>query len=454
VDEHQSELRLRKSSLARRLYGVPIDWVILALALILRVAWAIAVPVNPVSDSFAYDTFARNLATGVGYGWGPGHLTALWPVGTSFVYSLLYRVFGFTYVPIVCLNLAFSLATIWLAIRLAERWFTRESAIACGLVLALWPTLIQFTSVLASELIFNFLLLAWLFVWDRWPLKATPRGLLLGVIAAATCYIRPTALLLPALLCCVEWVRKREFLSPLITTVLTYLVMAALIAPWSIRNTRLFGQFVVISTNGGVNLWEGNNPQTTGESQDFPPSAIAMEEGVRDTYLGGLAKDYIRQFPVRFAFRTLFKAVRLYSHETIGVYWNLPSLKARYGQTTVVVLKTIDNVYWYAVLFGGLAGVVILSMKNGFQQTLVCPAVALWIYFTAVIAVIVVQDRYHFPAIPLIALLCGVTVSRAKAVYIRRKGLATSIGDPPIRSKMAVQNLTAALPIPSISVQA
>ena len=43
-------------------------WVIF-IGMGLRILWALAMPVNPVSDSVAYDTFARNLAQHGVYGW-------------------------------------------------------------------------------------------------------------------------------------------------------------------------------------------------------------------------------------------------------------------------------------------------------------------------------------------------------------------------------------------------
>ena len=37
--------------------------------------------------------------------------------------------------------------------------------------------------------------------------------------------------------------------------------MLACIAPWSLRNTRVFGEFVLISTNGGTCTWLGKDAQ-------------------------------------------------------------------------------------------------------------------------------------------------------------------------------------------------
>jgi len=36
--------------------------------------------------------------------------------------------------------------------------------------------------------------------------------------------------------------------------------------------------------------------------------------------------------------------------------------------------------------------------------------VLMWLYFTLLYAVFVVQDRYHFPTLPFIAMLAGVTL--------------------------------------------
>lgn len=77
---------------------------ILLVALVLRAVWAFFVPVVPISDSNAYDVFAQNLA---------------------------------------------------------------RVAILTGALLSLWPSQIEFTTVVASELPFVTLLLVALWVWSN-----------------------------------------------------------------------------------------------------------------------------------------------------------------------------------------------------------------------------------------------------------------------------------------------
>lgn len=391
------------------------------VALILRVVWAFLVPVVPLSDSYAYDVFARNLAIGVGYGWGPGLLAAHWPVGTSFVYSLLYRAFGFSYTPIVVFNLCISIVTIWLTMVLTTRWFGRQAALYTGLLLAFWPAQIEFVSVLGSELIFNALLVTWVLVWDSMRWRPGSAGTILGVITAATCYVRPTALLVPLVLFILDAVRDRKLLAPALKATMTLLIACLLIAPWSIRNTRLLGSFVFISTNGGVNFWQGNNPTSDGSSEDSPAETSKMNEVARDRYMGRLATAYIKEYPGRFVVRTLSKAVRLYSHESIGVYWNQRGLDSRFGPSVFIPLKLFSSFYWACALMLGLCGFYNLIRQTGPAETFIHPTVIFWLYFTAVYAVTVIQDRYHFAAVPFIAALGGLALTQFSPLRERRR---------------------------------
>jgi 4-amino-4-deoxy-L-arabinose transferase-like glycosyltransferase len=410
-------------------------FIVLLIALILRGIWAFLVPVVPLSDSYAYDTFARNLAAGNGYAWAPGHLTAHWPVGTSFVYSLFYRVFGFTYIPIVLFNICISLGTIWLTMVLATRWFSKQIAVTAGLLLACWPAQIEFVSVLGSELLFNALLMTWLFIWDSMRSKTWKAGLVLGVVAAATCYVRPTALLIPVVLLAIDVVRDRTLLRPIGKAVLTLLMVCLLIAPWSIRNTRLYGSFVHIATNGGVNFWEGNNPTTNGGTQSAPAETSNMNEAERDRYLGSVATAYIKEYPVKFVVRTLSKAVRLYSHESIGVYWNKDGLESRFGSRAFIPLKLFSSFYWACALMLGLGGLISLVRQVGPVRALFQPAVAFWLYFTAVYAITVIQDRYHFAAVPFIAMFGGLAIVQLWSLRVQRTTTDDAIAVAKIRSE-------------------
>ena len=128
---------------------------ILVFTLILRLIWVFIIPVEPVSDSVMYDAFAQSISQGNGYAFPQGNLTAYWPVGTSAIYGALYYIFGHSFNAIILFNLVVSVVSAAFIMLLAERWINTRSALFAGLIFALWPSQIQFTSILASELIFN-----------------------------------------------------------------------------------------------------------------------------------------------------------------------------------------------------------------------------------------------------------------------------------------------------------
>lgn len=401
--------------------------VVLVLAMVLRLLWAVLVPMRPVSDSFAYDLLARNLAAGHGYCFVPGDPSAYWPVGTSAVAGLCYAVFGDTYAPIVALNLLAGVAIVWLAMVLARRWFGAGPAVLAGYLLACWPLMIQFTTVLASELWFSVLMLASLALWLTHA--HTRRAMVVrivgtGVLLAAAAYVRPTALLLPAVYAVIVMVSRREVWRPAWQGAAVAGVMALLILPWTVRNYRVFGEVVVISANSGANLWMGNNPYSVGRPQQIP-AFPGLNEAKRDKELGALARAFVWEHPDRAAWLLVKKAKSLHDRETIGVAWNQEGLTERYGAGVLLPLRAGSTLYWYAMLVLGVAGTVVLCWRVGWWAA-GHPALLLWGYFTGIHVVIVADDRYHMPSVPLVGMLAGTALAGAWGWY--REGRAVRMG--------------------------
>ena len=61
---------------------------VLAAGMALRLIWALLIPVDPVSDSAAYETFAWTLVNDGVYGWSADQPSAYWAVGTSAIAAL------------------------------------------------------------------------------------------------------------------------------------------------------------------------------------------------------------------------------------------------------------------------------------------------------------------------------------------------------------------------------
>jgi 4-amino-4-deoxy-L-arabinose transferase-like glycosyltransferase len=394
---------------------------ILSVAFVVRLVWAALVPVIPLSDSYDYHTFALNWVQYGVYGFSPDEPSAIWPPGTSAAYALIYFLFGSGQWAIKCFNLAIGVLIVFLTIELGRRWFNRTVGLIAGLLVALWPVFIEYTTIIGSEMLFTAALLGVLLLFDEicsnerhLTLLAVVFGGLIGIAAL----LRPTAILLPALLASVFYLQKRAIVPTLkllsISTVLTLIVLA----PWSARNYALFGELVLTSTSGGSNLWMGNNPTTTGFYQK-PPNPPGMNEVQLDRFFSNEAVAYIKQAPMAFAARTVVKAVRLYERETIGIAWNRPGIERRFGSLGVIAIKVLSQAFWMGALLLFVIGCYLLS-RQGFASFACHPGIATLAYFTLIFAIIVVQDRYHIPTDPIVAIFAAYAISQIVPVSSSR----------------------------------
>ncbi len=448
---------------------VPGFWWVLLLALAVRLVWAWAVPVAPIGDAAAYDVLTRNLAIGVGYSLDPDaashpgsvDYSAYWPVGTPAVYAAAMTVTGGRDLAVVGVNLITGLLTIALVMRLAAEWFGGRAGTVSGVLLALLPGQFMFVTLMLSELMFAFGVVLSLWLWTRvaWPIWL--RAVLTGLVLGATVLVRPTALLFPILFVLVRITHKGRWKQTLGGAAVAAAVMGAVILPWTLRNDRVLSEAVLVSTNAGPNLWMGNSPGTDGGYRPLPPESLAMSEVERDVYLKDEAKAYIRDEPVAFVKRTAVKLVKLHDRETINVLWNAKGLYEAFGPASAEgevgsadsdawpapgfeasgfdrrvldPLKLFSTACWWGFALLGVGGVVVMAIRFGVLRTLIHPAVLFWGYFAAVHAVIVIQDRYHWPSVPFIAVLAALPVA---ALWSRLRPAAPSAPGTPGRVGVA-----------------
>lgn len=372
---------------------------VMVLAVALRLIWAWWVPVIPVSDGAAYDAFARTLVEHGTFGWVASQPTAFWPPGTTFLHAPLYALFGFRYEPIIAMNIALSVGIIWVTARLAARFWSQQVAVLSAMILAIWPTLVMYPTILASELPFVFFTLLALDLWTHPRLGAISKPLLAGLVLGFAALVRPQALLLPLVYAAGLLLTSRVSLPALLGQVrcvaLAGIVMAIVISPWTWRNHQLYGEPVLISTNGGITLWMGNTPGTDGRYMVVPEHYSHLPENEKARVLGQKAVDYILQDPAAFAERAVRKLLILYTNESVGVGWNSPGIRQVFGATWEHRLKRMTQGSWALICLLAAAGIWSSLRRTGFRNTLFSPIMLSILYFTAIHMVVVSQERYH-----------------------------------------------------------
>ncbi|MFP8833722.1 ArnT family glycosyltransferase [Hydrogenophaga sp. XSHU_21] len=377
---------------------------VLGIAFALRLLWALSVPVVPLSDSAAYLVLAKSLAAGNGYAWADGTLTAFWPPGTSFLYAALFRVFGESFAPVIALNLLAGMAVVYLGFRLARLLYGRPVGLLAATMLAVWPLLVQFTTILASEVLFMVpVLLAMLIVFEASKPKLV-HFVSFGLLVAIASYIRPTAIPLVVIVPVLHLLRGSSLRQLAGWIGVGGLVCWLAIWPWSERNSNLFGQPVGISTNFGANLWMGNNGQSQGTYQSFEAYSHLNNEKVRDDQMRSDAIRFIKENPGQFVTLGIKRMINTFDRETIGVVWNVQGIEQRFPGAPWMTdaLKLLSTGYWYGMLLASVAGVFLL-LKRERWMILCNPVVVVALFFAAVPAIMVGQDRYHVPMIPMVA---------------------------------------------------
>lgn len=381
---------------------------VLFVAVVLRVLWACLVAVDPIADSVVYDRFAQSIASGAGYAWPDGSITVYWPVGTSAIYGFLYYLFGHSYCAVAIFNFIVGVMIVALTYGVTKQYLNKQIASIAALLVALWPILIQFTTIHASELIFICLILLALYIWGNQRIPSLTKAIVWGAIICAATFVRPTALPLLGILPVLQWFRGDSIKTCVTAFITATLTAAILFSPWVYRNYQHFGQFVLVSANGGANLWMGNHEGSNGGYVPLPDLDF-KDEVVRDQHYKKQAIQYIKENPLQYLKLAVFRAYITYKAETIGIVWN-GDLYKKLSDPSILVLKLISTIYWWCMLILAAIGLHQLLRRREISIFSALPVV--FGFFFVFPLLTVAQDRYHLPIDPFLAMFSAYAIYR------------------------------------------
>jgi 4-amino-4-deoxy-L-arabinose transferase-like glycosyltransferase len=337
-----------------RLDAVPLHRLLLA-ALAVRVAWIVACPNVPYSDQAVYHYEGQMLALGRGYIDIDGRLTNFYPVGYPALLGAAYAVFGSRYFVAYALNVALAAVSMTGSYQLGRLLFGERAGRVAALLVAIHPTFIMLTTALASENPF-FALLPWT-LWLLVRLAREPRARWLGLAAgagiAAMVYVRPPALLLLSCPVVFGLVERRPARAWIVDTLLVGAVAFALLAPWGVRNERVFDRFSITSFNAGLNLYFGNNPNSAGDWMDDLPEDVAdLSQPEQDRALTRKAVGYIRAHPARYVVLSLNRLQVSMRSDTIAPVWDHVGIIKRFGKRAIGAFKVVCSLAHWGLLLG------------------------------------------------------------------------------------------------------
>lgn len=311
--------------------GWLVFWVAFAVR-VLYLTFAHTYHMRPYQDHFPFGwemgRVARALATGRGFAdpfvghTGPtAWIPPLYPLLLAGVFKLFGIYTALSAWVILTINSVFSAATAPLIYKLAQRCYNRKVAVWSAWIWALYPAFMQY----AVRWVWDMALTGFLFtavlvlalkmrgVGKTDPAQTrqtTTQWLLFAVLWGLIALANPTLLLfLPV---CGIWILlgARPLRFGFANATLAGLLFLAILAPWTVRNWRVFHAFVPMRTNLGVELWAWNNSGANGIALGAPiqpslhdPSFVPyarMGELAYSKYRGAQAKRWIAAHPGRF----------------------------------------------------------------------------------------------------------------------------------------------------------
>jgi hypothetical protein len=275
--------------------------VILGVAALLRVGWLVSQwdeAYAGIPDSCYYFHGAVNLAEGKGYIGQNGKPVTHWPIGYSAVLAPFLVLTGPRVGTVYVFNAVVSwagLLLLWvLALRLtgSRRVANLSALIALAL---LWDQLFNITLV-QSESLYLLLVLVGFLAMTAPRLGPAAKGVSTGLVFGAACHVRPEAILIPGAYLGAEYLLRRPRpVWPFLKTLAgVYLVMAIVVAPWTIRVSRLAGRPCFMSSASSEAFFHANNPYAEGLPGGFDLIRKLVPEGMTP---GEYAFRYIVQHP-------------------------------------------------------------------------------------------------------------------------------------------------------------
>ncbi len=404
---------------------------VIALAVGLRLAVAFVEPMSVRSDAGEYWAMATNAIRGNGLVDTMGN-HAYYSAGYPLLLAAVFLFTGPSFNAVLAVNLALAAASVFLVHRVARCAAGGRQAEAmprgrevssppppeqspgpiaaaaerAGLLAALaWavyvPGIDRANAINKENLMIPLMLgLAW--IAFRWPASSRRVGLaaMAGALTGSLAIVGTTGCAVAGAPALVVLVHGAGWRQRLVSGAAFLLLAAVVVAPWLARNYLVVGA-PVLNTNGGQNLYLGNNPAATGRyiSTGDTPMAdewnrIKAEEGEVAAHREAArrARQYMRENPGRTLLLSLKKA---------ALFWELPNLTSAEPEP---LLKRLARYAWF-VQYLALVGLALAGLRDVRRTWPLYLAIAL---FAAIHVPFYTMLRFRLPVMALVSCTIGV----------------------------------------------
>ena len=311
---------------------------------------------------------------------------------------------------------------------ITHRLFPSKTAIIAASIIAINPRNILMTNLVASENLFIPVLLGWILAGMNLYSHPTTRNLILGgTWIGLACLTRSFAvfLFLPFILPWI-WIKPRplHFSSKILLLLFTQFII---LLPWGVRNKLTLGEVNFLTTTGGINLFIGNYPPSTGVWYPWvdtitriDPEFLSRSISQHDKIAGKIALEWIRQNPVQAMSTYIHKWVLMVMEDRFILDATLfgKSLSPPWPAVNVLppghpvlakenLINTIQSTIHVFILLNTMIGICLaltqMKRSDGSERSLKIMFLLLTgLYFPTVAALYLANSRFLWPAMDLL----------------------------------------------------
>ena len=348
-------------------------------------------------DASGYWELARSIANGEPYAIYTPPRKVLRMPGFPALLALSIRLFGDHKLPARLLLACLCSAGIYLNFLLGRELKSERAGLIAAAFTAISPVFVAFTPVLLSESSFAVALLGCLYcgvrvVKELQPAASFSRSTWIGwaigtgVTSALAVYLKPSWILaVPVFsLALIGLASHRR--QAAVAALLVVLSMVLTLLPWGLRNHRATGHFTLTTLWMGPSLYDGLNPNATGDSNmeffDRDNLLATMSEYEVDQHYRQAAKDYVLSHPGHSLQLAWAKLIR---------YWKPWPNAAQFDNWPARIATSIAFIPLML-----LAAVGLLNERRNLLMLLITLGPIL--YFSALHCIFVSSLRYRLPA--------------------------------------------------------
>ena len=276
---------------------------------------------------------------------------------------------------------------------------------AAAILAAVYPPLVFVSGYAFSEAIFwpLGLLLAWQFdrVLERDEVRGWRRATIFGLLAGLAILVRAgTLVFVPIAAAWLLWKRRPRAVAGLALGLLLVLT------PWTIRNIAHYGRFVLVTSDGDVTFWTGNNALATGEG-DMAANPVLRIESMR---LRAMHPDLNEEQMEPVYYRAALNWIRA----NPGDWLILLAKKAFYLVVPIGPSYTLHSTRYYAATVLSVALVLPMAVVGLWRIGRTRGGAAgLWLLAASAVAMCLVffpQERFRLPIIDPALLVAASTM--------------------------------------------